>query len=79
MIKRLPVAADQFDFHVKAALGREHSVGVEFAEQEIEARQIRYGDPGGVHGAENTAANLFRVRIFRVSEKMELWRGFLRF
>ena len=42
VIERLPVAADEFRFQAKSALGRQHRIRVKFAEQEIQPGQISH-------------------------------------
>ena len=71
VVERLPVTADKLYFPTKSTLRFEHSVGVEFSQQEVEPRQTGDTGFGGVHGREHGAADIFRVRELGVTEQLE--------
>ncbi len=58
MVERLSVTADEFALQTRAPLRSADRIGIEFAQQEIQAREIGDAGGAGVHGGENRAAHL---------------------
>jgi hypothetical protein len=71
VVESLAVTADQFCFQAEPALGCEYSFGVEFGEQEIQARQVGHTGSRGVHCCQHGLADRFRVGIFGLGQKFE--------
>src|SRR5271165_1550303 len=71
VVERLAMTADQFAFQPGPALRGTDRIGIEFAEQKIQAREIRNAGRAGVHGCENSATHIVRVRKLIVRQKLQ--------
>ena len=71
VVERLAVAADQFYLLAKAPLRRQHGLGVEFRQQEIQSGQFGHAGLRRVHRFQHSLADILRVRIFGVGDEFE--------
>src|SRR5712691_10683111 len=78
MIKRLPVATDELRLYTKPSLGSQHSIGIKFADQEIQPGQFRHACSRSVHCSQHSRASLLGVGVFRVPEQFEASVGAVR-
>src|SRR5580692_9712242 len=71
MIESLAVASDQVGLEPESPLGRENSIGVKLAQNNIESRQVGHARLCGIHRSQHGRSYRLRVRIFSVAEQFE--------